>query len=37
MSFDKKNELAAFAGAIQPNLKSIGYTLKTSQTGELNG
>ena len=37
MSFDKKNELASFAGAIQMNIKALGYALKTSQTGELNG
>ena len=34
--FSKKAELAAFANAVI-GLKNIGYNLKTSQTGDLNG
>mgnify|MGYP001296390721 CR=1 FL=1 len=36
ISFNKKSELAAFANAVI-GLKKIGYGLKTSQTGDLNG
>jgi hypothetical protein len=36
IAFSTKKELAEFAGQIK-GLTTIGYTLASSQTGELNG